>query len=1471
LADTIGGRISENDTLKGAIRDNAKPIIDLLMDSGVLRADNREQYFNKEGVTPEGIDAAYNVVRQLLFEGAGNDLSGKFDSLPFFQREAIEKTIPAILSNRELKTNMQSVIEILHDKTTSDTPNFNTWAKQYDMFKAGKAPVDVYKRANLALAKKIDESKNQKEISTIIKELAALMNGAPQTLFDDAKEGLPFEESVAEKNILFATEQTTSEEVDDMVDIIKDLVDEGTLRLKQIQDYVAKELEDDSPELRELVATAYHEYGKLYTPNEITQGIIGRIGGFLSKIFGGKGAERIFISINEESLLKKANELGDVEYHVKTYTVGANPAGEVVVKFYETPGKHFNKLGKITYTEKFSTLEEAYKAAEKQGAINLYEYQNGKILPPTGRSAGLSGRAASTVSDKEQIYKGQKAKKIDTEIVNGFYSPLEKAINEINADRLPAKQWADKFKGEEAKWTGLTDWLNSQSGSISKAEIRKFLKDNRIEIVEVVKGDSGENQKSASEQMEDIKVQFRVAGYKIGFEMGGDVEVTDTQDRIMLHEPTKEDLEEEGFTDYALLPDHLKVLAEKFYELNEQGDEYDENAAKYSGYQLAGDKSNYKEVLVTLPARKIEGEPYAVMRDKYLKPALKKVGLSEITYENALRRMKNYADQGRSEEFKNDADYPKAQEAIRKLNENGFDDVLEKYHSGFSYNAQIENQRKATFRSSHFTEPNILVHLRMNTRVDEQGKKVLFLEEVQSDYGELGRKQGFKKLGDTELQELKSKLAEAEKEYNKLDFKNLKLSEIWETPEAKLVESLKEQISENEKALPAAPFVTDTNAWTKLGLKVALKEAVKQGADKIAWTTGEQQADRYDLSKQVDRIIISKPHEDGISRGYYHRLHIVDKNGQRLQLAVNKDGKVIEGTSNLFGKNLKDVVGKEMAEKIMAVKFGKLKEFSGLDLKIGGEGMEGFYGNPSKNKLGIVGNIAKSLFKQEPKTTNISVGKYDIGEANYVGGIGVYDLKGDLVKEFDTLKEAKDFINKNESSQQHSITITPELKSLVSTGQPLFQLSPEGKILGFTHEGTIYLNGKHLNPNTPIHEAGHIWMEWTKQNNPTVYDRGIELVIGSKYIDTAKNNKFYKQEAAKLPKEEREAYFQHEALAMAIGDKGAQFITQAKKSGFREWLNNLWERIKHAAGFTDITPQQLENLTFEQFAERAAADILRNEEVIEEEETEPRQNITKEAKDGLSAYKMTTGDATNKFLSGSTIESVFGEAPEGDQSYYVQKLSDMLQDGKNMIGIAQGAWGTDIADYGRKLFSAIRKMSMDQELSNKKAVLLATFLGEIKEEMIRNDRKTELTPLYNQVEGYYQGYMNIVGKSAAAGRLLRLYRDKYLGDVFANRILEEQQVREKEELRKAEEQSQMISDLVAAEVEKITAQQKEKDDKEADEQVKKEKAKSEKKGKLAKSDAQKMAAEKLEIIKNKGGLTSFVDKIKETISKLNCK
>ena len=47
------------------------------------------------------------------------------------------------------------------------------------------------------------------------------------------------------------------------------------------------------------------------------------------------------------------------------------------------------------------------------------------------------------------------------------------------------------------------------------------------------------------------------------------------------------------------------------------------------------------------------------------------------------------------------------------------------------------------YRSSHWDEPNILAHVRMNDRTID-GKKALHLEEIQSDWHQQGRERGYK-------------------------------------------------------------------------------------------------------------------------------------------------------------------------------------------------------------------------------------------------------------------------------------------------------------------------------------------------------------------------------------------------------------------------------------------------------------------------------------------------------------------------------------------------------------------------------------------------------------------------------------------------------------------------------------------------------------------------------------------------------
>jgi hypothetical protein len=261
--------------------------------------------------------------------------------------------------------------------------------------------------------------------------------------------------------------------------------------------------------------------------------------------------------------------------------------------------------------------------------------------------------------------------------------------------------------------------------------------------------------------------------------------------------------------------------------------------------------------------------------------------------------------------------------------------------------------------------------------------------------------------------------------------------------------------------------------------------------------------------------------------------------------------------------------------------------------------------------------------------------------------------------------------------------------------------------------------------------------------------------------------------------------------------------------------------------------------------------------------------------DNINDYEMTTSGEINRFLSGGTWEDVFGEKSEGDQTYLTQRLSDMLQDGKNMIAIAQAKWGGDVMMYGRPLFELIQKMGNQKIQTNKNAVLLATFLGELQEAKKRSpERFDAISQLEKAVFAYYQNYMNVRGKEIVAGRLLRLYRDKYIGDIYADAILEAAQVKAKKAIVEAE-QTKQIDDKTAEEgVKPITEEEKKSEDKEAKKKSDNDKKKQSKKKKMTADEAKQRADNKVREIEEKmgkDGRGGLIDRIKEAIKKLNCK
>jgi hypothetical protein len=343
------------------------------------------------------------------------------------------------------------------------------------------------------------------------------------------------------------------------------------------------------------------------------------------------------------------------------------------------------------------------------------------------------------------------------------------------------------------------------------------------------------------------------------------------------------------------------------------------------------------------------------------------------------------------------------------------------------------------FESSHFDEPNILAHIRVNDRVID-GKKTLFVEEVQSDWHQAGRKQGYQE----------SLLTNAERSrFEQLKEKDSK-NQITDAdkPELQaLSEKVTAEIIANKNGVPNAPFKT---TWSDLSMKRVIQMASEGGYDRIAFTTGKTQADRYDLSKQINELSYKKMDDEltmGLGNGPYYEIVAVDKS----------DMPVLR--KQVTEQELPDLVGKDMAKKIIDGE-GKVAEdymgksvtkvFSGLDLQVGGEGMRGFYDDILPKFLNKYAKKwdAKTGVAEIP-TSNVNIenqitfedGKYlvDAGDGiNY----NSYDTKAEAIKSLG-----------GDNPQVNYIDVTPKMReSVVTKGQPMFAIGAGGAGADATQE-----------------------------------------------------------------------------------------------------------------------------------------------------------------------------------------------------------------------------------------------------------------------------------------------------------------------------------------------------------------------------------------------------------------------------------
>lgn len=261
------------------------------------------------------------------------------------------------------------------------------------------------------------------------------------------------------------------------------------------------------------------------------------------------------------------------------------------------------------------------------------------------------------------------------------------------------------------------------------------------------------------------------------------------------------------------------------------------------------------------------------------------------------------------------------------------------------------------YLSHHFGEhgKNLLAHARISEH-DVGGKRTLMIEEVQSDLHQAAREKGYaskeERDFDAELKALHQERQDLLDRTNQHGWEGMppEAQEQYVRLNEREAQIQAEQWKSKTEHVPDAPLKT---SWDEFIIKRIIRYAAEKGYERITWTTGEQQAERYDLAKQVDQIHIA-----------------FDPGKDSGRMTAIKDGAELESGNFASTEQLGDVIGKEAAKKAIEKRSGDEAVLEGTDLKVGGEGMRFFY---DKRIPGIVDKLVKKFGGKVEKKASDSI------------------------------------------------------------------------------------------------------------------------------------------------------------------------------------------------------------------------------------------------------------------------------------------------------------------------------------------------------------------------------------------------------------------------------------------------------------------------------------------------------------------
>ena len=296
--------------------------------------------------------------------------------------------------------------------------------------------------------------------------------------------------------------------------------------------------------------------------------------------------------------------------------------------------------------------------------------------------------------------------------------------------------------------------------------------------------------------------------------------------------------------------------------------------------------------------------------------------------------------------------------------------------------------------------------VRFGETTDADGNRVLVIDEVQSKRHQDAREQGYAGVDNLTAEQQPNGIWHIYKDG------------VFISPVAKWAADTPEKAIrqyERMNRVPAAPFEKN---WAELAMKRMLRYAAENGFDKVAWTTGEQQAERYNLGAVMTGLKAYKTYS-----------------GEYYVMPYN-NGAIGEFTKEYSEKELADTFGKELAADIIANAENATEdnpyEIEGEELRFGGSGMKTFYDTMLVNFMNKYG-----------KKWGVKVGEVTMPELE-------------------------------QNSTMHSVDVTDAMRESVMQGQPLFSIKDVPSLVGIHNlsleklRKVIRMGGSLANPSVAV-------------------------------------------------------------------------------------------------------------------------------------------------------------------------------------------------------------------------------------------------------------------------------------------------------------------------------------------------------------------------------------------------------------------